>query len=181
MPPKGGRDPSEPHLGVLDAAMTYDPRGVVCPSRTPRCPTSPWCAARAAVRRDAEELAEPAERPTGVDLERVWEERRARFAAGFPDLSAVVRVREPARAALVARARQVHAERPDGDGWLRVELDFGGLDHALAMVRALGPDAEALGPESLRKGLAARAVATAAHHTRRTDRSSDRAVRTVRS
>ncbi len=44
--------------------------------------------------REVQELPEPAERPTGVDLERVWEERRARFSAGFPGLVADVRVRE---------------------------------------------------------------------------------------
>jgi len=114
--------------------------------------------------REVEDMAEPADRPAGVDLERVWEERRARFAAGFPDLTASVRVREAARARLVDRARQVHAERPDGAGWLRVEIDFGGLDHALAMVWALGPDAEVLGPEPLRAALVARVAATAARY-----------------
>jgi predicted DNA-binding transcriptional regulator YafY len=114
--------------------------------------------------REVEELAEPAVRPAGFDLERMWEDRRARFTAGFPDFTAAVRVREPARARLVARARHVHAERPDGPGWLRVEVDFGGLDHAVAMIWALGPDAEALGPEPLRAALVERAAATAARY-----------------
>jgi predicted DNA-binding transcriptional regulator YafY len=114
--------------------------------------------------REAEELAEAADRPAGVDLERVWEERRARFSAGFPDFTAVVRVREALRARLVARARQVHAERPDGPGWLRVEIDFGGLDHALAMIWALGPDAEVVAPQPLRAAVAERASATAARY-----------------
>jgi predicted DNA-binding transcriptional regulator YafY len=114
--------------------------------------------------REVQELPEPAERPTGVDLERVWEERRARFSAGFPGLVADVRVREAVRARLVDRALQVRAERPDGPGWLRIELDFGGLDHALAMVWALGPDAEVLGPPELRAATAERAAATAARY-----------------
>jgi predicted DNA-binding transcriptional regulator YafY len=113
---------------------------------------------------DVEALSEPADRPTGVDLERVWEERRARFAAGFPDLTALVRVRVEHRATLAGRARRVRSERRDGDGWLRVELDYGGLDHAVAMVRALGPDAEALAPPELRAALAGRAAATAAKY-----------------
>jgi predicted DNA-binding transcriptional regulator YafY len=113
---------------------------------------------------EVEELAEPADRVAGVDLERLWEERRARFSAGFPDFTAVVRVRESVRARLVARARQVHAERRDGRGWLRVEIDFGGLDHALAMIWALGPDAEVLGPQPLRVALAERAAATVARY-----------------
>lgn len=113
---------------------------------------------------DAEAMVEPADRPTGIDLERLWEERRARFMAGIREVTAVVRVRETARAALVERVRGVGAERRDGDGWLRVELEFGGLDHALAMIWALGPDAEAIGPEPLRAALAERAAATAARY-----------------
>jgi predicted DNA-binding transcriptional regulator YafY len=113
---------------------------------------------------DVEELAEPADRPTGVDLERVWEERRARFAAGFPDVPVVVRVRESACAALVDRARRVVAERGGGDGWRRLELDFGGFDHALAVIWSLGPDVEALAPEALRVALRKRASATAARY-----------------
>jgi predicted DNA-binding transcriptional regulator YafY len=114
--------------------------------------------------RGAEVLDEPADRPAGVDLERVWEQRRARFTAGFPDLTAVVRVRHAARARLVARARHVHSERPDGAGWLRVEIDFGGLDHAMAMIWAVSPDAEVVGPPPLRDALAERAAATAARY-----------------
>ena len=114
--------------------------------------------------REVEELAEPAARPTGIDLERMWEERRARFQAGFPAFTATVRVRESGRARLVARALQVHAESPDGPGWLRMEIDFGGLDHALAMIWALGPDAEVLGPQPLRAAMAERAAATAARY-----------------
>jgi predicted DNA-binding transcriptional regulator YafY len=113
---------------------------------------------------DVEELAEPAARPADVDLERIWEERRARFVATLPDLTAVVRVREAARATMAHRAREVIAERADGDGWLRVEAGFAGLDHALGVVWALGPDAEALEPEDLRAALAQRAAATAARY-----------------
>ena len=113
---------------------------------------------------EVEELAEPADRPAGVDLERVWEERRARFMAGFPDFTASVRVREAARARLVDRARRVHSEHADRAGWVRLEIDFGGLDHALAMVWALGPDAEVLDPEPLRLALVERALATAARY-----------------
>jgi predicted DNA-binding transcriptional regulator YafY len=113
---------------------------------------------------EVEELPEAADRPTGIDLERVWEERRARFAAGFTVLTAVVRVREAGRDRLVDRAGRVRAEHPDGDGWLRLALDFGGLDHAVAMVWASGPDAEVLAPEPLRRALAERAAATAARY-----------------
>lgn len=113
---------------------------------------------------EVEDLAEPADRPAGVDLEQVWEERRARFVAGFPELTAVVRVREAVRAGLLPRVRRVRAERPDGEGWLRLEIDFAGLDHALAVVWALGPDAEVLDPRPLRVAVAERAAATAARY-----------------
>ncbi|HYH29454.1 MAG TPA: YafY family protein [Pseudonocardia sp.] len=114
---------------------------------------------------DVEELDEPADRPTGVDLELLWEERRTRFMAGFRDVTAVVRVRETARAALVERAREVRAERPDGHGWLRLEFVFSDVDYATAMIWALGPDVEALDPEPLRTALAERAAATARRYT----------------
>jgi predicted DNA-binding transcriptional regulator YafY len=113
---------------------------------------------------EVQELDVPADRAQGVDLERVWEERRARFAAGFPDVTAVVRVQEPARAALVRSARAVVAARPDGPGRLHLELAFADLGHALGVIWAAGPDAEALGPEPLRTALAQRAAATAARY-----------------
>ncbi|GAA0908766.1 helix-turn-helix transcriptional regulator [Pseudonocardia zijingensis] len=116
---------------------------------------------RVARMQEVEELAEPADRPDGVDLEQLWEERRTRFMAGFSGVTAVVRVREPARAMLVQRASGVRAERPDGDGWLRLELDFADVDLAVSMIWALGPDAEALDPPPLRAALAERAAATA--------------------
>jgi predicted DNA-binding transcriptional regulator YafY len=113
---------------------------------------------------DVEELAEPAVRQPGVDLERAWEERRTRFTASLPEVTAVVRVRDTAATALLRTARQVIAQQADGDGWLRVEVVFAGLDHALAIVWGLGPDAVALAPESLRTALADRAEATAARY-----------------
>jgi predicted DNA-binding transcriptional regulator YafY len=113
---------------------------------------------------EIEELAEPADRPAGADLERAWRERKERFAATMPRLVATVLVRETSRAALVRSAREVVTERPDGAGWLRVELEFTELDHALAVVWALGPHAEAIGPAALRAALAERAAATAARY-----------------
>jgi predicted DNA-binding transcriptional regulator YafY len=113
---------------------------------------------------DVEELAEPADRPAGVDLQRTWEERRARFAATLPGLTATVRVRPDVRASLVRTVREVAAEQDDGDGWLRLDLEFAALDHALSVVWALGPDAEAIGPPELRAALIERAAATAARY-----------------
>jgi predicted DNA-binding transcriptional regulator YafY len=113
---------------------------------------------------EVEELAEPAQRPEGVDLEQAWKERVERFAATMPGLVATVLVRASSRAALVRTARAVVAEEVHGTGWLRVEVEFTGFDHALAMVWALGPDAEAVEPAELRVALAERAAATAARY-----------------
>jgi predicted DNA-binding transcriptional regulator YafY len=73
-------------------------------------------------------------------------------------------VRPDVRASLVRTVREVAAEQDDGDGWLRLDLEFAALDHALSVVWALGPDAEAIGPPELRAALVERATATAARY-----------------
>ena len=59
---------------------------------------------------------------------------------------------------------EVAAEQDDGDGWLRLDLEFAALDHALSVVWALGPDAEAVRPPELRAALVQRATATASRY-----------------
>lgn len=115
--------------------------------------------------RAARELDETAERPADVDLERLWQERRARFVAEvvFP---VRVRIRAKRRADLVRRARAVTAERVDGAGRLLVELGFAGVEHAEVILWGLGPDVEAIDPPQLRERLATRAAVTPAHDAR---------------
>lgn len=109
-----------------------------------------------------EELAEPVS-AAPVDLEREWAQRRARFRAELPSLA--VRVRMPAaRRAQLARTAVVEAETPVGDGDVLLDLRCGGLGHAVAVVWALLPDAEALAPPELRAAVAARAASTLARH-----------------
>jgi predicted DNA-binding transcriptional regulator YafY len=104
-------------------------------------------------------LDEPADRPSDVDLERLWEQRRAEFAASLPVWPVTVLVRAERRAALVGGSGRVRAERPGAPGWLELELDFGGPDHAAEVLWRLGPDAQALAPPELRRRLADRAAA----------------------
>ena len=112
--------------------------------------------------REAEVLDEPAA-PTGdVDLERLWEERRDRFRASMGTLRARVRVRASRRGAL-SGAVAVDSEAVDG-GWHVLDVRFGDLAHAEAVLWALTPHAEALAPPALRAALADRAAATVALH-----------------
>jgi predicted DNA-binding transcriptional regulator YafY len=116
--------------------------------------------------REAVELDEPAARPDDIDLDQLWELRRARFAASLTPLRVTVRVRDRQRAELIRTALAPHAERPDASGWARVELDYDGLEHAAAALWRIGPDAEVLAPAALRQRLAQRAAAMAGRYPR---------------
>ena len=111
---------------------------------------------------DAVSLDEPADRPPGgVDVERLWDERRARFAASLTPWPVVVRVLAARRDEAVRTALGVRGERPDTPGWLRMDLDYDGPQHAATALWRLGPDAEVLEPAPLRAQLAERAAAMA--------------------
>ncbi len=113
---------------------------------------------------DAQELDEPAARTEGVDLDRIWQERRARFFASMSGVPVQVRARARCRPDLVRAARVVTSEEPDVDGWLRLELTFSELGRAEGVIWNLGPDVEVLAPETLRAAIAGRAEATAARY-----------------
>ncbi|SDY19630.1 Predicted DNA-binding transcriptional regulator YafY, contains an HTH and WYL domains [Saccharopolyspora shandongensis] len=108
----------------------------------------------------AEELLEPAQRPDQVDLDRIWRERSARFLSEN-HIPVLVRVKPARREELLNTARAVRAEEPEADGWLRLEVTFEDLRHAVWALWQLGTDAEALAPESLRAALHDRAAAIA--------------------
>ncbi|MEU6762346.1 WYL domain-containing protein [Streptomyces sp. NPDC046853] len=109
----------------------------------------------------AEELPETAERPNGVDLNRIWRERSARFLSGSDHITVQVRVVAARREELLDTALAVRAEEPAADGWLRLELTFQDSRHAEWALWQLGTDAEALSPPSLRTSLRERATAVA--------------------
>ncbi|MDX2560933.1 WYL domain-containing protein [Streptomyces sp. TX20-6-3] len=111
----------------------------------------------------AEELAETAERPHRVDLDRIWRERSSRFLSDG-HLAVLVRVNPARREDLLDTAVAVRAEEPDADGRLRLELTYQDAWHAEWALWQLGMDAEALAPQSLRTALRDRATALAARY-----------------
>lgn len=112
----------------------------------------------------AEELPEPAQRPSRVDLDRIWRERSARFLSGGEHLTVLVRVNPARREELLDTALAVRAEEPDADDWLRLEVTFQDSRHAEWALWQLGMDAEALAPRPLRTALRDRATAVAARY-----------------
>ncbi|MFE5523295.1 helix-turn-helix transcriptional regulator [Streptomyces virginiae] len=111
----------------------------------------------------AEELPDPAERPGRVDLDRIWQERCARFLSD-DHITVLVRVDPARREDLLDTALAVRAEEPAPDGRLRLELTFQDSRHAEWALWQLGTDAEALAPQSLRTSLRDRAAAFAARY-----------------
>nr|BEK62885.1 YafY family protein [Kitasatospora purpeofusca] len=109
----------------------------------------------------AEELAEPAQRPDRVDLDRAWQERSRRFRTGGDQVTVQVRVDPARREDLVGTALAVLVEEADADGRLRLEVTFQDPRHAEWAVWQLGTNAEALGPQWLRDSLRDRAAAIA--------------------
>jgi predicted DNA-binding transcriptional regulator YafY len=112
----------------------------------------------------AEELAEPAQRPDRVDLDRAWQERGTRFRTGGDQVTVLVRMDPARRADLVGTAPAVLAEETDPDGRLRLEVTFQDARHAEWALWHLGPDAEALAPQWLRDSLRERAAAITARY-----------------
>jgi predicted DNA-binding transcriptional regulator YafY len=111
----------------------------------------------------AEELDELAQRPTGVDLEELWQRRRVEFRRALPHVVARVRVREGRREELARTALTVGDAGADG-GWTVLTAAFGDLRHAVRVVWSLAPDAEALDPPELVTALRTRAESVAAAH-----------------
>ncbi|MFI7226207.1 helix-turn-helix transcriptional regulator [Nonomuraea angiospora] len=112
----------------------------------------------------AEELAEPAQRPDRVDLDRVWQERSTQFRTGGDQVIVLVRVHPARREDLVGTALAVLAEEADSDGWLRLEVSFQDSRHAEWALWQLAMSAEALAPQWLRDSLRDRATAIATRY-----------------
>ncbi|MGC7096285.1 helix-turn-helix transcriptional regulator [Amycolatopsis lurida] len=113
----------------------------------------------------AEELAEPAERPERVDLDRAWQERSTRFRTGGDQVAVLARVHPARRGDLAGTALAVLAEEteeteePDTDGWVRLEVTFQDARHAEWALWQLSTNAEVLAPQWLRTSLRDRAAA----------------------
>lgn len=107
---------------------------------------------------EAKELAEPADRPAQVDLDRIWQERSARFRAGEDQLTVELRIDPTRREELANTALAVLRETADTEGWLLMEASFQDLRHAVWALWQLDTDAEVLAPEELRNALHQRAL-----------------------
>lgn len=111
----------------------------------------------------AEGLPDPAHRPAQVDLNRIWAERSAQFLSEG-HIPVAVRVRQSRRDELLDDARAVRTEEPEPDGWVRLDLTFEDLRHAVWAVWQLGADAEVLAPGAVRKALHDRAEVLTARY-----------------
>jgi len=113
----------------------------------------------------AEELPERADRPSQVDLDRIWAQRSAQFLSEN-HLPVVVRVQLSRREELLGAARAVRAEEADSDGWVRLDVTFEDLRHAVWAIWQLDTGAEVLAPEALRAALRDRATTIADRYGR---------------
>jgi predicted DNA-binding transcriptional regulator YafY len=116
--------------------------------------------------RAAEELAEPAQRPDRVDLDRAWQERSTQFRTGGDQVTVLARVDPARREGLVGTALAVLTEEADADrdGWLQLGVTFQDARHAEWALWQLATHAEALAPRWLRSALHDRAAAIAARY-----------------
>src|SRR4051794_21337930 len=90
----------------------------------------------------AEELAEPAQRPDRVDLDRAWQDRSTRFRTGGDQVTVLVRMNPARREELVGTALAVLTEEADTDGRLRLEVTFQDARHAEWALWQLATNAE---------------------------------------
>ncbi|MBM7773259.1 putative DNA-binding transcriptional regulator YafY [Actinokineospora baliensis] len=112
----------------------------------------------------AEELAEPAQRPPQVNLDRAWQDRSTRFRAGGDQVPVLLRLHPDHRETLLNTALAATSESTEPNGWLRLEVTFQDPRHAEWALWQLGPNAEALSPPWLRTTLHNRATTIAARY-----------------
>lgn len=112
----------------------------------------------------AEATPEQADRPDRIDLDRIWAERSARFLADG-HIPVRVRIDPTRRDELLATARAVRAEEHEADGWVRLDVMFEDLRHALWAIWQLDTGAEVVEPAELRDALRRRAALIAVRHT----------------
>lgn len=107
---------------------------------------------------------ERAERPADVDLDRIWNDRRAAFLSEN-HIPVLVRVTSARREELLDTARAVRAEASDADGWVRLDVEYEDLRHAVWAIWQLDTDAEVLAPAALRSAIRERAEAIAGRYS----------------
>ncbi|MFE1071558.1 helix-turn-helix transcriptional regulator [Streptomyces sp. NPDC058783] len=112
----------------------------------------------------AEELAEAAQRPDTVDLDRAWRDRNARFRTGGDRSAVLIRVDPAHREQVVGTVLAVRAEGADADGWLRLNVEFQDARHAEWAVWQHVMYTEVLAPQWLRTALHDRAATVASRY-----------------
>ncbi|MCQ4199138.1 WYL domain-containing protein [Streptomyces coelicoflavus] len=112
----------------------------------------------------AEELAEAAQRPETVDLDRAWRDRNARFRTGGDRSAVLIRVDPAHREQVVGTVLAVRAEEADADGWLRLNVEFQDARHAEWAVWQHVMYTEVLAPQWLRTALHDRAATVASRY-----------------
>ncbi|MDQ4115719.1 MAG: WYL domain-containing protein, partial [Actinomycetota bacterium] len=112
-----------------------------------------------------EELDEPAQRPEGVDLERLWLRRREEFRARRHGVRVRLRLPDARREELAMAGVDVRDTGAAGEA----DAVFGDLRHAARTLWPHLPDVEVLGPPELRRSLRERAEASCAMHTSTSD------------
>ncbi|GAB3536147.1 YafY family protein [Arthrobacter tecti] len=114
---------------------------------------------------DAEELPEMAERPAQVDLDRIWTERSDQFLSEN-HIPVIVRVKPSRCEELLSTASAVRSEELEADDWVRLDLTFEDLRHAVWAIWQLDTAAEVLTPDALRTALHQRAKAISSRYER---------------
>lgn len=109
---------------------------------------------------DVELLPEAADRPDGLDLDRMWQRLRERLEERGPGSPVRLRVRaDQAHRLLRLSARQLAAPTPDPvppagpDGWVRLDLTYVALGAARAVLAGFGGDVDVLAPDELADAL----------------------------
>lgn len=109
----------------------------------------------------AEELPQPAERASEVDMRQVWQARSEQLMAATDPTSAVLHVDVDQRAQLIELAHSVEKEELLAEGLLRIELTFHDRRHANWATWRLADHLEVVSPQWLRDDLRNRAQAIA--------------------
>lgn len=97
---------------------------------------------------------QPCVRPENFDLAAYWAQSMADFKQTLPDYAVMVR----AAPEVVARlhnpgrfARIIHRDPPDGDGWIKLEMQLDVEENACEYLLGFGAQVEVLAPRTLRE------------------------------
>ncbi len=125
---------------------------------------------------EAKMLDVPSERPANFELAAYWESSKAEFREGWKRYPATLRL-EPRAAERMKMWRVASAVqeggRPDPEGWMTLQVQFGHEDEAFFVVMGLGVEVEVIEPAGLRERVAA-AVAAVIERARNSDPSAGR-------